>query len=188
MTFRSPTPRNPVAPSPTWLWIMLRGRRLLRTFVICLVSENFHPTINSLGVILYEICTGVPPFRGENIAAIMGQHISFMPTSPTLINPNTSPPLAAVIMRCLAKHPSARFSSSSALVAALAEALNLPIPAGLSQPTYPLEEMYGPTYFSPLQSGPSQAITPSSPPSPIMGSGQLLQSASASHPQQIVFS
>src|SRR5437588_801995 len=149
---------------------------------------NERSDIYSLGVILYEICTGVPPFRGENIAAIMGPHISFMPTSPALINPQISPPLVAVIMRCLAKHPSARFSSASALVAALAEAFNLPIPAGLSQPTYPLEEMYGPTYFSPLQSGPSQAITPSSPPSPIMGSGQLLQSASASHPQQIVFS
>src|SRR5947209_3855498 len=148
---------------------------------------NERSDIYSLGVILYEICTGVPPFRGDNIAAIMGQHISFMPTSPALINPNISPPLAAVIMRCLAKHPEARFSSASALVAALAEALNLPIPAGMSQPTYPLEVMHGSTYFSPLQSDPSQGITPSSPSLPIMGVGQLLQSASAPHPQPIAF-
>jgi serine/threonine protein kinase len=63
---------------------------------------NERSDIYSLGVILYEVCTGVPPFRGETITAIMAQHIKTMPVPPSLINPNIPPGVAMVILRCLA--------------------------------------------------------------------------------------
>lgn len=91
--------------------------------------------IYSLGVILYEICTGVRPFRGENIPAIIFQHVSSTPTPPCQINPHISPALSDIIMRCLVKNPTQRFSSASDLTAALAEALNLPAPEDLDQTT-----------------------------------------------------
>src|SRR5438105_3335123 len=47
-----------------------------------------HSDIYSLGVILYEICTGVPPFRSESPVVLMMQHIHMQPISPTLINNN----------------------------------------------------------------------------------------------------
>src|SRR5947209_4884690 len=69
----------------------------------------------SLGIILYEICTGTAPFRGDNPSAIMVQHIIAQPTPPILINPNIPPALSEVILRCIAKDPAARFPSASVL-------------------------------------------------------------------------
>ena len=104
----------------------------------------------SLGVILYEICTGVLPFQGNNPASILMQHINAMPTSPALINPTIPPALTVVILRSIAKDPAARFPSAASMVAALAEALNMPIPEGLSQPAYPIDPISGSNYQSPV--------------------------------------
>jgi serine/threonine protein kinase len=78
--------------------------------------------IYSLGIILYEICTGTPPFAGNNPAAIIMQHINAQPASPALINPALPPALVEVILRCLAKDPSARFRNAASLAAALEQA------------------------------------------------------------------
>jgi serine/threonine protein kinase/ABC-type branched-subunit amino acid transport system substrate-binding protein len=104
----------------------------------------------SLGVILYEVCTGVLPFQGNNPATILMQHINAMPTSPALINPTIPPALTVVILRSIAKDPAARFPSAASMVAALAEALNLPVPEGLSQPVYPVDPISGSSYQSPV--------------------------------------
>lgn len=79
--------------------------------------------IYSLGIMLYEICTGTLPFVGSNTIEIMMQQMNTIPASPSLINPNLPPALSAIIMRCLAKDPAARFPSASALVAALSDVL-----------------------------------------------------------------
>src|SRR6184192_383537 len=55
----------------------------------------------SLGIILYEVMTGITPFRGENPLAIMMQHIHEIPTPPALINPNVSSELSVVIIRSI---------------------------------------------------------------------------------------
>jgi serine/threonine protein kinase len=78
--------------------------------------------IYSLGVILYELCTGVQPFRAESPVTIMSQHISVLPTPPTLINPHIPSALSEVILRAMAKDPITRFSSGSSFAAAIAEA------------------------------------------------------------------
>ncbi len=56
--------------------------------------------IYSLGVILYEICTGVQPFRDESSVAVMMQHINTLPTPPSLINSNIPTKLSEVILTC----------------------------------------------------------------------------------------
>src|SRR2546426_1391866 len=117
--------------------------------------------IYSLGVILYEICTGVRPFQGDTPISIIMQHISTMPTSPDLINPRLPPALTAVILRVLAKDPAARFPSGSSMTAALAEAFNLPISGNPGQPVRLLDAMSEPTYKTPPR--PRTPLTPSSP-------------------------
>jgi serine/threonine protein kinase len=82
----------------------------------------------SLGVILYELCTGALPFQGETANDILMQQLQSAPISPALINPHIRPALTAVIMRSLARDPSARFSSATALVTAAARAMNVSVP------------------------------------------------------------
>jgi eukaryotic-like serine/threonine-protein kinase len=115
---------------------------------------NERSDIYSLGVILYEICTGVLPFQGSTPSEIMMQHINTNPPAPMLINPGIPPALTGVILRALAKDPAARFPSASAMVVALAEAFDMPIPQALNATGNPTEVMYSPTHLAPLSPRP----------------------------------
>ncbi len=147
---------------------------------------NERSDIYSLGVILYEACAGVPPFMGESIQAIMMQHIISMPISPALVNPTISPRLSMVILRGLAKNPADRFSNAPAMTAALAKALNIPIPADMSPPLYPVDVMSGPTFLSPTRPNILSNMASSSPSLPTIGSEQLPQPISPSAQQLAV--
>ncbi len=129
--------------------------------------------IYSLGVILYELCTGVCPFHSENVPAILMQHIHSLPTPPALLNPALPPALTTVILQAIAKKPEERFNSASALTAALAHAFHLLVPADLFLPAYPSHDLLGSTanawQLSPhqpdlLPSRPQQGTQPSQPP------------------------
>ncbi len=93
---------------------------------------NNRSDIYSLGVILYELCTGVQPFRDESSVAVMMQHINTLPTPPILINPQLPPALSEVILRAMAKDTATRFPMASLLATAIADACSirstLPIP------------------------------------------------------------
>jgi len=131
---------------------------------------NERSDLYSLGIILYEVVTGAPPFRGESPPAVLSQQINITPTSPVLINPNIPPALTMVIMTALAKDPNARFSRATTMTAAIAEALNVPLPESLGQPAYPVDMRSMPTHFSSIafqtgagmSSSSSQSFAPSS--------------------------
>ena len=100
-------------------------------------AGNERSDLYSLGVILYEMATGVPPFRGDTPVEILSQHIYATPISPVLFNPGIPPALTLVIMTALAKDPNARFIRASSMTAALAEALHVQPSRAISQPMYP---------------------------------------------------
>src|SRR5713226_5108548 len=67
--------------------------------------------IYAVGVMLYEMLCGHTPFEGENIFAIMNQHVSQDPPSILLANPRLSPALATVVMRAIRRDPEKRYQS-----------------------------------------------------------------------------
>jgi serine/threonine-protein kinase len=72
--------------------------------------------IYAVGVILYEMLCGHTPFEGENIFAIMNQHVSQDPPSILLMNPQLSPTLATVVMRAIRRDPEKRYKLVSDLL------------------------------------------------------------------------
>jgi eukaryotic-like serine/threonine-protein kinase len=132
-------------------------------------SVSKQTDLYALGVVLYEVFTGVPPFRGDSLTAIMMQHLTDRPTEPHLVNPNLPPALSEVLLKGLAKDPLARFPSASAMTAAVAEAFNIPIPEDLKQGLSSTEDTNLSADQAPL-SEPSAGMTPSSPSEAVIGS------------------
>ena len=73
----------------------------------------------SIGVILYELLTGVVPFEGETAVAIAFKQVSAEPAPPSTLNPAIPPSLDAIVLRALAKDPAERYADADELIAAL---------------------------------------------------------------------
>jgi eukaryotic-like serine/threonine-protein kinase len=114
----------------------------------------------SLGIILYEITTGVTPFRADSVMALLMQHFQELPTPPALINPNIPPALSEVILKSIAKDPDARFQSASDMTIALAQALTVPVPAELRRNIAPPRTTGSSNSSNPSPSPPPSAMTP----------------------------
>ena len=72
--------------------------------------------IYATGAILYEMLCGRVPFEGENVFAIMNQHVSQDPPSILQFNPALSPALATVVMRSIRRDPAKRYHSMEELL------------------------------------------------------------------------
>lgn len=77
----------------------------------------------ALGVLLFEMLTGRPPFAGGSPVAVALQHVQRAPERPSSIAPSIPPAVEAVVLRCLAKDPEDRPSSASDMAASLSAAL-----------------------------------------------------------------
>src|SRR3990172_5142822 len=77
----------------------------------------------SLGIVLYEMVTGRPPFRAETPPAIFVKHLHDPLPPPSTIKPDLPEDLERVILKCLAKEPAARYPDMRALVKALDRAI-----------------------------------------------------------------
>jgi serine/threonine protein kinase len=68
--------------------------------------------IYSLGVVLYEMLVGVPPFTGDTAMAVAYRHVHENPPLPSSKNMDVPPALDAVVMRALAKNPANRYATA----------------------------------------------------------------------------
>ena len=68
--------------------------------------------IYSLGVVLYEMSTGKPPFTGDSPVAVASKHVRDHPVMPREVNPAVPVELEAVIMKAMAKSPDDRYATA----------------------------------------------------------------------------
>jgi serine/threonine-protein kinase len=87
----------------------------------------------SLGVILYHMLSGRPPFADEDAIVVMAHHIKTAPPPIRAIAPDAGVPreVDALVQRALSKDPAARFESAEAMAVELARVRErLPLDAG----------------------------------------------------------
>jgi serine/threonine protein kinase len=78
----------------------------------------------SMGVMLYQLCTGQLPFAGDTPMAIAVQHINEPLPRPRAINPRIPRDVERVLNKALSKRPSDRFGSVSELALAFKETVD----------------------------------------------------------------
>jgi serine/threonine-protein kinase len=75
--------------------------------------------VYALGVLLYEMLAGDPPFDGPDSYAVGYKHVHEAPVPIEVAAPGVPPALAAIVMRSLAKSPEERFQRANDLADAL---------------------------------------------------------------------
>ena len=80
----------------------------------------------SVGVVIYEMLTGVVPFDGETAVSVALKHVSENPRSMREFDPSISQALDEVVMRALCKDTERRYQTAAEMAADLRKALSKP--------------------------------------------------------------
>jgi serine/threonine protein kinase/tetratricopeptide (TPR) repeat protein/TolB-like protein len=125
--------------------------------------------IFSLGLVLYEMATGIPAFSGNTSGVIHEAILNRIPISPLRLNPDLPPKLEEIISKALEKDADMRYQNASDLRTDL-KRLKRDTDSGRSASRMPVAEPSG--YMPSRSSQPRQdALTEMPPPAPPAASG-----------------
>lgn len=75
--------------------------------------------IYALGIMLYEMLAGRPPYRGDNAFAVMEQHLNGRAAPPSRLNHAVPPGLDGIVLKAIRKDPAERYRSAAEMLADL---------------------------------------------------------------------
>ncbi|MBN2083793.1 MAG: serine/threonine protein kinase [Anaerolineales bacterium] len=93
--------------------------------------------IYSMGIVLYEMLVGEPPFDADTPLAILLKHMNDPLPIPREKNPEIPEPLERILLKALSKQPEGRYASAKEMARALAEAAagaGIGVPERISRP------------------------------------------------------
>ena len=91
--------------------------------------------VYSLGIVMYEMLTGRPPFVAKTPETLARLHREMAPQPPSTFNPRINPELEQIILKVLSKEPAARYRTADQLGRVLMTfGQHKPTPRAISEP------------------------------------------------------
>ena len=90
---------------------------------------DYRADMYSLGGTVYHALCGIPPFEGEDAAAVVRKRFDYLPRRPSEIRPELTPQIDALVMKMLAFDPADRYPTFEALLADWSAVLTMGITA-----------------------------------------------------------
>jgi serine/threonine-protein kinase len=103
--------RMPASAVKTMTGLILGSPRYMSPEQVVGRDLDNRTDIFSLGVVLYETLTGIPPFDGDNVNAIMYSTVNNLPPAPSISNKDVPTMLDLIVAKALAKVPDERYQS-----------------------------------------------------------------------------
>ncbi|MBG02417.1 MAG: hypothetical protein CL470_09150 [Acidimicrobiaceae bacterium] len=116
----------------------------------------------SLGIVMYEMLTGAPPFSGDSPVSIAYKHVQEQPELISTKRPGVADALQAITAKLLNKEPDQRYSRAEDLQSDLEKFLSgwhSLGPEGLSEETSPVQPVVGPIEAATTQVNPVSTET-----------------------------
>jgi tRNA A-37 threonylcarbamoyl transferase component Bud32 len=118
-------------------------------------AANQSSDVYGLGLLLYEMLVGKPPFTSANAAVLLRDHVVRVPVPPSHLRPSLVKELDTVVLRALAKEPRLRYQKAAEMAQALVSIENL-------------DKELATTRFAPVMTEPIRDFVPHVEQSPVV--------------------